>query len=125
MNNLDPERAVGFINYELKLRGAKELAAASSAHVKGKGVALIEGVHMPAKFKKMTSAGGDIPLIMQDWVAKQLELRKEGMGDKEIQNLAVDERINSDLVLLTAGGGPFTKSEQVFPTTSLVLSPIL
>ena len=43
VNNLDPERAVGFINYELKLRGAKELQAASRAHVKGKGVSLIEG----------------------------------------------------------------------------------
>ena len=81
VNNLDPERAFGFFNYDLKLRGAKELAAASSAHVKGKGVALIEGVQMPAKFKKMTSAGGDLPLIMQEWEEKQLELRKEGMGD--------------------------------------------
>ena len=113
VNNLDPERAVGFINYELKLRGAKELAAASRAHVKGKGVALIEGKEMPAKFKKLTVAGGDLPLIMKEWEAKQLELKKEGMGDKEIQNLAVDKRRNSDLSVLTKAGGPFTKAEQV------------
>ena len=113
INNLDPERAVGFINYELKLRGAKELGAASKAHVKGKGVALIEGEKMPAKFKKLTGAGGDLPLILKEWETKQLELKKEGMGDKEIQNLAVDKRRNADLGLLTAAGGPFTKSEQV------------
>ena len=113
INNLDPERAVGFINYELKLRGAKELSAASRAHVKGKGVDLIEGEEMPARFKKLTVTGGDLPLIMKEWEAKQAELKKEGMGDKEIQNLAVDKRRNADLSLLTAAGGPFTKSEQV------------
>ena len=31
IGNLDPERQVGFIQYELKLRGAKELGAASRA----------------------------------------------------------------------------------------------
>ena len=43
------------------------MAAASSAHVKGKGVGLIEGPLMPNNFKKMTAAGGDLPLIMKEW----------------------------------------------------------
>ena len=42
---------------------------------------------MPTKFKKMTAAGGDLPLIMKEWEEKQLDLKKQGMGDKEIQNL--------------------------------------
>ena len=32
-------------------------------------------------------AGGEIPLIMKNWEEKQLQLRKEGMNEKEIQNL--------------------------------------
>ena len=35
INNLDPERSVGYINYELGVRGAKQLGATSSALVKG------------------------------------------------------------------------------------------
>ena len=33
--NLDAERSVGFVNYELKQRGAKELGTVSRAQVKG------------------------------------------------------------------------------------------
>ena len=50
---------------------------------------------------------------------KQDELKKQGMGDKEIQNLAVDKRRNSDLSQLTAVGGPFTKSEQAGPLENI------
>ena len=103
----------------MKLRGAKELAAGSRAHVLGKGGDLIEGKEMPSQFKRLTEPGGEIPLIMKEWKEKQDELKKQGMGDKEIQNLAVDKRRNSDLSQLTAVGGPFTKSEQVGPLENI------
>ena len=35
INNIDAERAVGSINYELGVRGRKELSAASSCLLKG------------------------------------------------------------------------------------------
>ena len=38
INNMAPERQVGFVQYELKIRGAKQLNAASSAQVKGKSI---------------------------------------------------------------------------------------
>ena len=36
VNNLDPERSVGFINHKRSVRGATQLSAASRAHVSGK-----------------------------------------------------------------------------------------
>ena len=36
VNNLDAERSAGFVNYELKQRGAKELGTASKTQVKAK-----------------------------------------------------------------------------------------
>ena len=43
VNNLDPERSVGFINHKRAVRGATQLSAASRAHVSGKGAELISG----------------------------------------------------------------------------------
>ena len=51
MNNLDSERAVGFVQYELKSSGAIQLAAVSRALVEGKGLEMIEGQDMAAKLK--------------------------------------------------------------------------
>ena len=42
INNLDAERSVGFINFELSRRGAKQLGSASSSHIKSKAKDLIE-----------------------------------------------------------------------------------
>ena len=58
INNLDPERRVGSINYELKIRGAKQLGAASSALVKGKGHSLIQGAELEKKYIQMAAKGG-------------------------------------------------------------------
>ena len=42
INILDSERDVGTINYELKIRGAKQLVCSSKSHVKAKRVDLVE-----------------------------------------------------------------------------------
>ena len=75
--------------------------------------ALIEGEEMPARFRKLSGNDGKIPAILKEWETKQEELKKLGMGDKEIINLAVDKRRNADLAKLTAVGRLFTKAEQV------------
>ena len=41
-NNLDNEKDVGTINYELKIRGAKQLACCSKSHAKAKLFDLVE-----------------------------------------------------------------------------------
>lgn len=112
-NNLDPERSVGSINHELTVRGAKQLKAASRAHVKRKGLSLLEGQTIDKKFLKLTKKGGELPNIIECWEATQAELRKAGLEAKDVTNLAADKQRNSDLHKLTETGGPFTKSDQV------------
>lgn len=94
IHNLAAERSVGFVDHELSRGGAKQLASASSAQVKAKSTDLIEQLK-PGTFRKYSSVarkGGKIPEIMLSWNKKQEELKKQGLQDKEIANLAVDRR---------------------------------
>ena len=63
VNNLDAERSVGFINYELDIRGKKELAAASRSHVKSRGAKIKEREVMGKQFKKITEKDGSFESI--------------------------------------------------------------
>ena len=113
ISNLDPERSVGIINHELKVRGAKQLKAASRSHVKRKVLSLLEGQALDKKFLKLTKKGGELPNIVERWEEKQEKLKKAGLDAKDVINLAADKHRNSDLHKLTEVGGPFTKSDQV------------
>lgn len=120
VHNLAAERSVGFVNYELSRRGAKQLGSASAAQVKAKSADLIEQC-TSGSFKaygRLAKKGARIPEIMQAWTVKQEELRKKGLEDKEIANLAVDKRRNQDLDKLKAMGGPFTSAAEVDQYTS-------
>ena len=48
-----------------------------------------------------------------NWAAKQEDLKKKGLVDKEIANVALDRRKTKDLEKLKYMGGPFTMSSQV------------
>ena len=56
----------------------------------------------------MTKKGGALPEILEKW-----EKRQEKLKEKELSNIATVKQRNSDISLLTAQGGPFTKEEQV------------
>ncbi|CAH1252996.1 Hypp1057 [Branchiostoma lanceolatum] len=115
IHNLDAERSVGFVNYELSRRGAKQLKVASAAQVKAKSSDLIER-REPGSFRnysKEARKGGRIPEILLAWEKKQEELKKQGLKDKEIANVAVDRRRNKDLQTLKNMGGPFTTAAEV------------
>ena len=114
INNIPAERMVGSINHELKIRGAKNLKTASSSLVRGKGLELTKGQQIDVrKFKKLTENGGEIPNIIASWEKKQEDLKREGLDGKEMVNIAVDQRRNSDLALLSKEGGPFTSPDDV------------
>lgn len=113
VHNLDFERAVGSVNHELKVRGAKEIKAVSSSLVKAKASNLMEGKQVTKDFKKMTKKGGAVPEIVKVWEEKQAELKRKGMDAKEISNISVDKQRNADLNKLTEVGGPITTPEQV------------
>ena len=120
INNLDAERSVGAINYELKIRGAKNLGTASTSHVIGKSLSLIAGKKVEKKFRQL-DAQKVLPSIVDAWKEKQDRLSEEGLSSKEAQNRTVDQRRNADLVKLKQLGGPFSSSEEV---RSFVSSPI-
>ena len=113
INNLDSERSVGSINHELKVRGAKQLEAASRAHVKRKGLSLLGGQAVDKKFLKLTKKGAELPSTVERWEGKQAKLKKTGLEAKDVVNLAADRQRNSDFHKLTEFGGPFTKLDQV------------
>ena len=113
VNNLDAERSVGFINYELDIRGKKELAAASRSHVKSRGAKLKEGEVMGKQFKKITEKDGSFESIMNEWKTKQDQLKQDGLDNKGVANLAMEKQRNTDLTKLIALGGPFTSSAEV------------
>ena len=114
ISNLDSERSVGSINYELKIRGAKQLKTASAALVKSKCPSKLNpSEKLDKKFFKMTESGGELPTILKKWEERQKELLKKGMEEKEIANINVDQQRNSDLQKLIELQGPFTSAQEV------------
>ena len=110
VHNLQSERSVGFVNYELSRRGASQLNAASAAQVKSKSADLIERRDTGSfkEYSSLTKQGSAIPEILRAWQQKQQELQKSGLQEKEIANLSVDKRKTKDLAMLKEMGGPLT-----------------
>ncbi|KAI8514440.1 hypothetical protein Bbelb_070310 [Branchiostoma belcheri] len=115
IHNLDAERSVGFVNFELSRRGAKQLKVASAAQVKAKSSDLIARREAGAfrNYSKELRKGGRIPEIVLAWNRKQEELKKQGLQDKDIANVAVDRRRIKDLQSLKKMGGLFTSAADV------------
>ena len=73
VHNLVAECSVGFMNYELSIRGAKQSTSASSAQVKAKSTDLIDR-QQPGSFKKYSNVvrkGGRITEIILTWNKQQ------------------------------------------------------
>lgn len=115
INNLDSERHVGSVNYELKIRGGKQLKAAGDSIVKAKSIDLIElkAVDEHDKFRDLTKKDGKLVAIWKSWKESQDKLEEQGLTVKEVQNELTDKKRNADLDKLKAIGGPFTKAEEV------------
>ena len=73
INNIDAERSVGSINYELDRRGAKQLAAAGAAHLKAKSVDLVE-LTQTDKFKDYCKKAKRVNELVAVWVEEQENL---------------------------------------------------
>ncbi len=61
----------------------------------------------------MSKPGGKISQILLCWKTEQEKLKRLGLQDKEIANIAVDIRKNGDLSKLNSQGGPFTNVEEL------------
>ena len=78
--NLSPEQNVGFMSYELKIKGTTQLACTSSAQVKAKSADFIKKLP-PETFKqyrKTPGSGGRLSEIIKAWATKQDKLSKKG-----------------------------------------------
>ena len=115
INNLAAERHVGSVNYELKIRGAKQLTAASDSIVKAKFIDLVElkPVDEFDKFRDFKKGNGSLVSIWKSWKESQEKLEEMGLTVKEVQNEQTDKKRNADLDKLKALGGPFTKPEEI------------
>ena len=115
IHNLSSERHVASTNYGLSIHGANQLGIVSSSIVKAKAYDLTE--LKPAeelnKYRSF-SKKGSVPMnILKQWDAKQQQLKKDGLLNKEIKNIGDEKRKNKDLVYLKQFGGPFTSTEEV------------
>lgn len=115
INNLASERHVGSVNYELKIRGGKQLKAAGDSIVKAKSIDLVElkPVDEFDNFRDLVKKNGKLVEIWKSWIEEQEKLEETGLTLKEAMNEQTDKKRNTDLDKLKAMGGPFTKPEEV------------
>ena len=112
VHNLAEERSVGFINYELRVRGATQLQSASSTLIKNKNADLLKSCK-PGTYKEFMTAAQNLKDMRLKWNDKQKELAKERLTKKAIANVSIERTKCKDLELLKSQGGPFTTPAQV------------
>ena len=94
LHNLDAELSVGFINYE---EDQIVKSTASSTQVKCAAHDKLRILTVTGSYKGyFRVAKYVIPELCLKWAAKQEDLKKRGLVDKEIANLALDRRKNKD-----------------------------
>ena len=101
------------INYELNLRGRKNISSCSENLVLIRSEDLIR-----AKFdqlKNFRKQAQEIKMIKDEWTNKMREVNKEGISEKEAAALSNDRKKLEDLEFLRRQQppGPFTSAEEV------------
>ena len=107
VRNIPPEVQVGFINYEVGIRGVNQLRCASAANVKSKSQDLVE-LQPSETYKAFQQPAGKLNSLITEWKKDQAKLIEQNINKKEAENLQVDKRKNLDLI-----GGPFTTADDV------------
>ena len=112
-HNLGEERSVGFINYEIGIRGKRNLESASKKMVINKSSDLIEG--SKNDFRKFRKQANEIDKIKKNWNEKMKKLAEDGYNQKENENIRLEKQKLDDLDFLKQQKvpGPFTTVEEV------------
>ena len=112
-HNLGEERSVGFVNYEIGIRGRQNLESASKKLVLNKSADLIKdsGDH----YKTFRKSAMEIKEIKVKWNEKMKVLAEQGYTQKDMDNLNIERQKLDDLAFLKAQqtSGPFTDPESV------------
>ena len=111
--NLGEERNVGFLNYELDIRGKQNLEAASCKMVLNKSADLIsKSVESFKTFRKPAAAIKEIRLA---WNKKMKEMEEKGFSKADLKNKNLEKTKLEDIDFLgkQVTPGPFTTSDDV------------
>ena len=108
VHNLNEERSVGFIGYEIQIRGKKDLESASKKMIINKS-------SDPSKLKDFVMPARRIKDIKIKWTERIREHQAKGFSEKETANLKTDAQKYSILEQLKKESmpGPFTKPEDI------------
>ena len=112
IHNLGEERSVGFVNYELDIRGKQNLESVSRKMVLNKSADLTKKLTDLKKYRKPTA---EIKELKFAWNKKMKKLEESGFSQKEIANTNVERQKLDDLDFLGKQilPGPLTSSGSV------------
>ena len=82
IHNLNEERSVGFINYEIQIRGKKHLDAVSQKMVANKSMDILQAAD-PSDIKKYRKPAQIIKEIKMEWLKRVQEHQQEAYSEKE------------------------------------------
>ena len=114
VHNLNEERSVGFIGYEIQIRGKKHLESASKKMIINKSSDILMKCD-PSKLKDFVMPARRIKDIKIKWTERIREHQAKGFSEKETANLKTDAQKYSILEQLKKESmpGPFTKPEDI------------
>ena len=113
-HNLGEERSVGFVNYEIGIRGKGNLNCVSTKMVLNKSFDLLKSKGVP-KFKKISPIVREIKEFKAQWNNNMKALQEKGYTEKELLNLKNEDDKLKDLEFLKKQTipGPFTTPGEV------------
>ena len=112
VHNLGDERSVGNINYELGIRGKRNLEA-SKKLLLNKSFDLLEKSGDLPKFQSFRTAAQDIKLMKIEWNEKMRKMEETGNLKKDVDNNHIESVKYRDLEYLKEKNGLFTTAEEV------------
>ena len=113
VHNLGEERSVGNINYELGIRGKRNLEASSKKLLLNKSFDLLEKSGDHPKFQSFRTAAQDIKLMKIEWNEKMRKMEETGNLKKDVDNNHIESVKYRDLEYLKEKNGLFTTAEEV------------
>jgi len=114
ITNLGEERSVGSINYEISIRGRKNLEAASKKLILNKSFDLIEKkLDEGTSLNSYVKPARDIKAIKKAWENEMKNDEANGNQKKDLVNRHYEAVKLTDLEYLKLNGGPFTTPEEV------------
>ena len=115
VHNLNEERSVGSVNYEIQIRGKKNLNSVSKKIIINKGKDLLEAVN-PNDMKKFRKAAAAIKELKLDWSKEVQKQQEQAFSEKEKKTLKYDSdkyQLLEELKKDEHFPGPFVSDNEV------------